>query len=66
MDILLPNMNGLDTIREMLNSDPKLHVIINSAYSHYKDNFLSWAADDYVVKSSDLSELKDAIKRVIR
>jgi two-component system response regulator (stage 0 sporulation protein F) len=62
LDILLPNMSGLDAIHEMLNFDPKLHVIINSAYSHYKDDFMSWAADDYVVKSSDLSELKNAIK----
>jgi DNA-binding response OmpR family regulator len=65
LDILMPHMNGFDTIREMLNSDPELHVIINSAYSHYKDNFMSWAADDYIVKSSDLGELKSAIKRVL-
>ncbi|MEZ4762802.1 MAG: hypothetical protein R3C26_06240 [Calditrichia bacterium] len=40
-------------------------MIINSAYSHYKDNFMSWAAEEYIVKSADLSMLKNAIKRVL-
>ena len=40
-------------------------VILNSAYSSYKDNFLSWSADAYVVKSSDLGELKQTIKSLL-
>ncbi|NLI16870.1 MAG: response regulator, partial [candidate division Zixibacteria bacterium] len=40
-----------------------LPVIINSAYSSYKANFSSWLADDYVVKSPDLTELKDTIRK---
>jgi DNA-binding response OmpR family regulator len=37
-------------------------VILNTAYPSYKDNFMSWAADAYVIKSSDLTELKARIK----
>ncbi len=44
----------------------KIPFIINSAYSHYKDNFASWAAEDYVVKSSDLSHLLNAVKKVLK
>jgi hypothetical protein len=40
-------------------------VVLNSAYSSYKDNFLSWSADAYVVKSSDLTELKETIRRLL-
>ena len=49
----------------MLGINACLPVIINSAYSHYKDNFMSWAAEEYIVKSADLSMLKNAIKRVL-
>jgi CheY-like chemotaxis protein len=65
LDIMMPGMSGLETLREMLNEDPRIPVIINTAYSHYKDNFMSWAAEEYIVKSSDLSQLKEAIKRII-
>jgi DNA-binding response OmpR family regulator len=40
-------------------------MIINSAYSSYKDNFLTWAAEAYVVKSSDLTELKTRTRTVL-
>ena len=41
-------------------------MILNTAYANYKDNFLSWAADAYVVKSSNLDELKATIKSVLK
>jgi CheY-like chemotaxis protein len=65
LDIMMPGMNGLETLRELLNDDPRVPVIINTAYSHYRENFMSWAAEDYIVKSSDLTELKNAIKRIV-
>jgi hypothetical protein len=40
-------------------------VILHTAYSSYKDNFMTWSADDYVVKSSDLTELKTRISKVL-
>ena len=39
--------------------------VLNTAYATYKDNFMTWSADAYVVKSSDLSELKKEIERVL-
>ncbi|HUT64413.1 MAG TPA: response regulator [Anaerolineae bacterium] len=62
LDIGMPDMNGLETLGRMLSMDNKLPVILNTAYPSYKDNFMSWAADAYVVKSSDLTELKSKIK----
>jgi hypothetical protein len=37
-------------------------VILNSAYSSFKVDLKAVAADYYVVKSSDLSELKEKLK----
>ena len=43
----------------------QIPVIINTAYSAYQDSFLSWCADAYVTKSSDLTPLKDTIRTVL-
>ncbi len=65
MDINMPKMDGIETMGKILDKNKEIPVIINTAYSNYKDNFMSWAADAYVVKSSDLSELKDTVKEIL-
>jgi len=65
MDISMPGMDGIEAMSRMLSKDHKLPVILNSAYATYKDNFRAWSADAYVVKSSDMAELKETIKRVL-
>ncbi len=65
LDLMLPRKHGLEALREVLAANPNLPVIIHTAYTHYKDDFMSWAAEEYVVKSSDLSELKKAVERVV-
>lgn len=65
MDINMPVMDGLDALSKMMEHDSHIPVIINSAYASYKDSFTSWSADAYVVKSSDLSELKQTVKRLL-
>ncbi len=66
LDLMMPRKHGLDALREILSSDPTTPVIINTAYTHYKEEFISWAAEQYVVKSSDMTELKNAIRRILR
>lgn len=65
LDISMPGMSGIEVLGKVLGQDRQIPVIINTAYSSYKDNFMSWAADAYLVKSSDLAELKDTVKRVL-
>ena len=62
LDIGMPEMDGLETLARLLAIDNKIPVILNTAYPSYKDNFMSWAADAYVVKSMDLTELKGKIR----
>ena len=62
LDIKMPGMDGVEALGKFLGRDNKIPVIINSAYDSYKDNFMSWAADSYVIKSSDLTELKQKVK----
>ena len=66
LDIRLDGMDGIDCLRTIMEKRRDLPVILNSAYSTYKQDFASWMADAYVVKSADLTELKDKIKEVLQ
>lgn len=63
LDIKLEDMEGLDVLQEIKSIDKTIPVILNSAYSVYKADFGSWMADDYIVKSSDTSELMNKIRQ---
>lgn len=65
LDIGMPGMDGLDVLGKIMDINNRLPVIIYTAYSSYQDNFMAWAADAYVVKSSDLSKLKRAVRSVL-
>jgi len=65
LDIRMPGMDGLEALPRILGIKEGLPVILNTAYSQYKESFMSWAADAYVIKSSDLSELKAKVKELI-
>jgi len=65
LDIRMPRMDGLEAIGKIIELNKNIPIIINSAYSTYKDDFMSWAADAYVVKSYDLDTLKTTIRDVL-
>ncbi len=66
LDIRMPGMDGLEALPRILGIKEGLPVIMNTAYTQYQDSFMSWAADAYVVKSSDLTELKEKVKELIQ
>ncbi len=65
LDIKMKDMNGLEVLEELRVKTSGVPVILNSAYSTYKNNFTSWLADAYLVKSSNLTELKDKVKELL-
>jgi len=64
-DIRMPQMNGLEALSNILGLRKGVPVIIYTSYPQYKTDFMSWAADAYLIKSSDLSELKAKIKELL-
>ncbi|MBI4603706.1 MAG: response regulator [Planctomycetes bacterium] len=65
MDIRMPGMDGIEALGRILEENNEIPIVINTAFSSYKDSFLSWSADAYVTKSSDLTELKDTVKTIL-
>jgi CheY-like chemotaxis protein len=65
MDIRMPVMDGIEALTNLLGKDRQIPVILNTAYPQYKENFMTWGAEAYVVKSSDLTELKQKIREVL-
>jgi CheY-like chemotaxis protein len=65
LDIKMEGMDGLAVLDEIMKRDKTIPVVLNTAYSNFKSDFSTWSADAYIVKSSDLSELKTTIKQVL-
>jgi DNA-binding response OmpR family regulator len=64
LDILLPDMDGIHILRQIKEKNPKIPVIMSTSYD-YRDDFAVWASEAYIVKSSDLEELKAMIRKLL-
>jgi len=65
LDIKMVDYNGLDLLQDIRNKFYDLPVILCTAYDTFKEDLKSIAADFYVIKSFDLTELKNKIKVVL-
>lgn len=68
LDIMLPDGNGLNLLRELADRGKRNNVIIISAKDSIEDKVkgLELGADDYLAKPFHLAELHARIKSVIR
>jgi len=65
LDIVMPVMDGMETLGRIVGKERKIPVILNTSYPGYREDFMSWAADAYVTKSMDLEELKNKIRELL-
>ncbi len=65
LDVRLRDESGLDLLQSLVNRTPLIPVVLCSAYASYQDNYTSWLADSYVVKSSDPEELAREVRKVL-
>jgi len=65
LDIVMPVMDGMEALGKIVGKDRKIPIILNTSYSGYRDDFMSWVADAYVTKSSDLEELKAKVRELL-
>jgi DNA-binding response OmpR family regulator len=64
LDILMPDIDGISLLRKMKEQRPNIPIIMSTAYD-YRDDFAVWASEAYIVKSADLSELKNTIRNLL-
>lgn len=64
LDILMPDIDGITLLRKMKELKPRMPIIMSTAYD-YRDDFAVWASEAYLVKSSDLSEMKSMIRKLL-
>jgi DNA-binding response OmpR family regulator len=65
MDLVLPDMDGTETISRLLSECGRPKIVINTGYSSYRFDFRCWGADAFVLKSSDASELRATVRQVL-
>ena len=65
IDLKMPNMNGLELLDKIRKENKDIPIIIYSAYGEFTQNFSTWAANEYLVKSSDLTEFKNKVKELL-
>lgn len=63
LDIQMPTMNGIEVLRRMKTINSSTPIILCSAFPEFKQDLGAWASEEYVVKSSDLQNLKEAVSR---
>ncbi|MGD9162954.1 MAG: response regulator [Desulfobacteraceae bacterium] len=65
LDVRMRDYDGLDLLQGIKNMFYHMPVGLCTAYDTYKDDMKSVAADFYVVKSYDLSNLKENIAKTL-
>jgi DNA-binding NtrC family response regulator len=65
LDLNLPVVSGLELLPRIHELHPGLPIIIHTAYGSYRNEFISWLADVFLVKSPDASNLVDAVDELL-
>ncbi|TAF55857.1 MAG: DNA-binding response regulator [Sphingobacteriia bacterium] len=66
LDVNMPNLNGLDTIKYLKQSFPEVRILMLTAYNDSKlvEEAKRMGADGYILKNSSRADLTDAIQKV--
>ena len=64
MEVLLPDMSGLEAGRLIKGSNRRTRVVLFS-YMNPPRDLSSWGADDFVLKSTSLDRLKAVVRRLL-
>jgi len=68
LDYMMPQMNGMDALRELMGMNPNAKVIICSGYTEnlVPEDFLGAGASAFLAKPYDYDKLKDTIDKLLR
>lgn len=66
LDVVMPVMDGIEALGKIVSRYRKMPIILHSGCPDYHANFMTWLADAFVVKSFDLSVLKETVKALLK
>ncbi len=68
MDINMPNINGIEASRILLQEDPELKILVVSMYGdeHYYTRVIENGVKGFILKDADNSELRTAVKMILK
>jgi DNA-binding response OmpR family regulator len=66
LDIKLRSESGLEILKRIAKEFPDTPVLLCSAYISFQNDYASWLADGYTVKSSDPQELLEEVDKVLK
>ncbi|MCX7963351.1 MAG: sigma-54 dependent transcriptional regulator [Candidatus Sumerlaea chitinivorans] len=68
MDVRMPEMDGITALREIKKIEPRLPVILMTAYATTQSTIeaMKLGAFDYVIKPFQVSEIRDAIAAAVK
>lgn len=67
LDVDMRDIDGIELLGRMVGkaSHTRAPVIIHSAYGRFQSECRTWSADAFVVKSSEMSGLREAVREVL-
>jgi len=65
LDLRLRAQSGLELLQQIASHPARVPVIILTAYASFQDDYTTWLAEGYVLKSSDPTEFLMEVQRVL-
>jgi DNA-binding response OmpR family regulator len=65
LDVMMPGMDGIEVLRRIREKNPSVPVLLLTAFGEFKQDFSTWASDAYIVKSADVAELKQTVRKLL-
>jgi CheY-like chemotaxis protein len=65
LDVMMPGMDGIEVLRRIREKNPSIPVLLLTAFGEFKQDFNTLASDAYIVKSADVSELKQTVRQLL-
>jgi two-component system response regulator (stage 0 sporulation protein F) len=65
LDIVMPKMDGMEALGRIIGKDKTIPIILHTSHPGYQEDFMRWVADAYLLKSTDLTELKEKIRELL-